>query len=109
MFIFDTSATANAWILSVLCVLIFVPIKYVYPSRLDYLTRSKYLKILMHVFSLIYGISAALILWTYPAIQPALLAISLGYVILYLTLSLYRTYSPMIIAKIASHKAERSK
>ncbi|GGI77074.1 phosphatidylcholine synthase [Legionella impletisoli] len=108
MFIFNTSAITNAFILSVLCVLIFVPIKYVYPSRLDYLTRSKYLKILMHVFSLTYGVSSVLILWIYPMRNPILLAISLAYVVLYLVLSIYRTYSPMIIAKIALHKAEKA-
>jgi len=104
MFIFDTSMHTNTWILSVLCVLIFVPIKYVYPSRLDYLTKSKILKVLMHCCSLIYGVSTALILWYYPQINPIWLGISLGYVIMYLTLSIYRTYSPMIMAKIAAHR-----
>ncbi|WP_131739767.1 phosphatidylcholine synthase [Legionella adelaidensis] len=104
MFIFNTSMVTNAWILSVLCVLIFVPVKYVYPSRLDYLTQSKRLKLLMHLCSLLFGISSALILWTYPEQHPALLAISLGYVIMYLILSIYRTYSPMLIAKINAIK-----
>ncbi|WP_133131388.1 phosphatidylcholine synthase [Legionella yabuuchiae] len=108
MFIFNTSTITNALILTVLCVLIFVPIKYVYPSRLDYLTPSKYLKVLMHIFSIIYGISSVLILWIYPVTNPILLTISLAYVVLYLALSIYRTYSPMITAKIASHKAEKA-
>lgn len=106
MLIFNTSMYTNAWILSILCVLIFIPIKYVYPSRLDYLTKSKKLKILMHTCSLIYGVSAALILWDYPKSNPIWLGISLGYVIMYLTLSMYRTYTPMIMAKIAAHKDE---
>lgn len=104
MFIFDTSMYTNAWILSILCVLIFVPIKYVYPSRLDYLTEYKFLKVVMHTFSLIYGISSALVLWNYPHIDSIWLCLSIGYVIMYLTLSMYRTYSPMNKSKILSNK-----
>lgn len=99
MFICNTSMTVNAILLSIFCILIFVPIKYVYPSRLDYLTKSKGLKILMHCCSLLYGVSSALLLWLYPQNESFLMAISLGYVILYLTLSMYRTYSPMAIEK----------
>jgi phosphatidylcholine synthase len=105
MFIFNSEAYTNLWILMTLSILIFVPIKYVYPSRLDYLTNSRQLKILMHLCSLIYGMSSAFLLWYYPSSNPLGLAVSLGYVLLYLILSLYRTYSPMIIAKIAAHKA----
>lgn len=104
MFIFDTSMTLNAWILAIFCLLIFVPIKYVYPSRLDYLTESKKLKLLMHTFSAIYGISSTLILWHYPSIDSLWLMISFGYIIMYLFLSFYRTYSPMILAKITVHR-----
>lgn len=104
MFIFSTSMVTNAWILTILCILIFVPIKYVYPSRLDYLTKSKKLKILMHTCSLLFGVSAAIILWTYPQSAQIWLTISLAYVVMYLVLSMYRTYSPMIIAKINANK-----
>jgi len=100
MYIFNTSSQLNMVLLLTLCVLIFVPIKYVYPSRLDYLTESLQLKILMHCCSLTFGVSSALALWHYPYIHPIWLALSFGYVIMYLTLSVYRTCSPMIIAKI---------
>jgi len=104
MFIFSTSTTFNTIVLLGLCVLIFVPIKYVYPSRLDYLTESKFLKLLMHVFSIGYGICSAVVLWTYPQINQVCLLLSLSYILLYLTLSVYRTYSPMILSKIAAYK-----
>lgn len=104
MFIFETSMTVNAAILITLCILIFVPIKYVYPSRLDYLTESRFLKSLMHGFSILYGLCSAVILWTYPEINRTCLLLSLGYIIMYLLLSFYRTYSPMILSKIASYK-----
>jgi len=104
LFIFDTSMIFNAVILGILCVLIFVPIKYVYPSRLDYLTDSKPCKYLMHIFSILYGICSAVILWNYPESNPLCMALSLGYIIMYLALSFYRTYSPMLMSKIATYK-----
>lgn len=104
MFILNTSMSTNALVLIILCILIFVPVKYVYPSRLDYLTESKSLKVLMHTFSLIYGISSALILWNYPNINPLWLVLSIGYVILYLILSLYRTFSPLIKLRLATNR-----
>ena len=104
MFIFETSMTLNAIILLTFCVLIFVPIKYVYPSRLDYLTESRSLKSLMHGCSIIYAICSAIILWTYPTLNPLCLFLSLCYITMYLVLSFYRTCSPMILSKIASYK-----
>ena len=104
MFIFNTSMNFNAVVLSLLCLLIFVPVKYVYPSRLDYLTDSKLLKLLMHCCSSIYGISAICLLIYYPETNNLWLLLSLGYVVMYLFLSFYRTYYPMIRAKITSHR-----
>jgi len=104
MFIFNTSMNVNMWILISFCVLVFVPIKYVYPSRLDYLTNSIRLKYLMHTCSALYGISSTMILWQYPSIDSLWLGLSFGYVIMYLFLSFYRTYSPMILAKISVHR-----
>ena len=104
MFIFNTSMTFNAFILSLLCVLIFVPVKYVYPSRLDYLTDSKLLKILMHCCSIVYAISSLCLLLYYPKTNAIWLSLSLGYVCMYMSLSFYRTYYPLIKAKIATTK-----
>lgn len=95
MFIFNTSPVFNAVTLAVFCALIFVPIKYVYPSRLDHLTDSRALKILMHVFSVIYAISSGVVLWSYPQVNPVFLVLSLGYVIMYLMMSMYKTCFPM--------------
>lgn len=106
MFIFSSSATINAFILIGLSILIFVPIKYVYPSRLDYLTESRPLKILMHCFSLFYAISCAAILWQYPSPQKIWLIVSLTYVAIYLYLSLYRSWYPLIKSKIVARKVK---
>ncbi len=104
MFIFSTSMAFNALILSILCVLIFVPVKYVYPSRLDYLTNSKPLKIFMHCCSIIYGISSAYLLLDYPDTNHVWLSLSLGYIGMYLILSFYRTYSPLAKEKVVVDK-----
>jgi len=104
MFIFNSGMWTNFTILLLLSILIFVPVKYVYPSRLDYLTESISLKIVMHASSIIYGISAIFILMQFPKIDTFWLFLSLAYVVMYLTLSFYRTYSPMIKAKIAAKK-----
>lgn len=99
MFIFNTSMTFNACILIIFCVMIFIPIKYVYPSRIDYLTKSKGLKVMMHSCSLLYGISSSLLLIQYPTRENVWIAISLGYIFLYLALSMYRTFSPLMMNK----------
>ncbi len=104
MYIFNTSSLFNAFLLSLFSLLIFVPVKYVYPSRLDYLTDSKILKFLMHCCSALYGISSLVLLVYYPKTNPVCLTISLGYILIYLFLSFYRTYSPLIRAKINTHK-----
>jgi phosphatidylcholine synthase len=104
MYIFNTSMIFNAILLSLFCVLIFVPVKYVYPSRLDYLTDSKILKILMHCCSATYGISSACLLIYYPNTNKLWLSLSLGYIVMYLFLSFYRTYSPMIKAKMNANR-----
>lgn len=104
MFLFNTTATTNAILLTILSILIFVPVKYVYPSRLDYLTESRVLKILMHCCSLIYGVSSLCLLTNYPNTNTVWLTLSMAYLAMYLYLSFYRTYYPMIKAKIAAHK-----
>ncbi len=109
MYIFNTSMTMNAILLGIFSILIFVPIKYIYPSRLDFLTQSKQLKILMHCCSLLYGISSSLILWDYPNNNPLWLSISLGYIVLYLALSLYRTFNPMKMERKKSRSYEHQK
>ncbi|MFA6303808.1 MAG: CDP-alcohol phosphatidyltransferase family protein [Legionella sp.] len=95
MFILNTSSITNALVLSFFCILIFVPIKYVYPSRLDYLTDSKAMKILMHICSSIYGISTLFLLLNYPEQSNFWMCLSLGYVAIYLLMSFYRTIYPL--------------
>ena len=95
LILFTTSSLTNAVILLTCVVLVFVPIKYVYPSRLDYLTSLPWLRKLMLVASITYGIVSIALLWTFPDKHPLLLFYTLAYIIFYLGFSLYRTVVPM--------------
>lgn len=77
----------NPWVnltLLVLCnILIFVPVKYVYPSRNGRLRK------LTLILSYLYGIFGVWALIQYPHIQPWLIWVSFVYVAYYLGLSLW--------------------
>lgn len=96
MFLLHTSALANAIILIICSALVFVPIKYVYPSRIDYLTQSPFLKKLMNLCSIIYGACSLMLLFNYPYLNPWYGAVSIGYLFLYLSLSVYHTCKPFL-------------
>ncbi len=96
LFFWQINPTMNAIILCVLAILSFVPIKYVYPSRLDYLTPNFFLRMAMLFATILWGISTAGLLWVYPKSNYLLDAISMGYMILYVAVSLYRTWFPLV-------------
>jgi phosphatidylcholine synthase len=85
----------NLGILLTLAVLSFVPIKYVYPSRLDYLKHNKILRYGMVVATVLWGFATAGLLWVYPESSIPLVIVSMGYLILYVAISLYRTWVPL--------------
>lgn len=95
LFFWQTSAWLNLVIVLVLAVMVFVPVKYVYPSRLDYLTRNEWLRWAMLTATFIWGIATAMMLWIYPRSNPILVTISMGYVVFYVAISLYRTFWPL--------------
>lgn len=99
LFFWQTSVWFNAILILALAILSFVPIKYIYPSRLDYLTPNLFLRNLMAVFTLIWGLATMGLLWLYPRSNHFLVFLSISYIILYICISLYRTYHPMRIIK----------
>jgi phosphatidylcholine synthase len=94
LFFWQMSSVTNMGILLLLALLSFVPIKYVYPSRLDYLTDNKYLRLSMGLITLLWGVATSGLLWVYPETNHFLVAISIGYMLLYIGISLYRTWVP---------------
>ena len=83
MFLLRWPAMTNAAILALLAVLVFVPIRYVYPSR------TPIWQPLTLVLSVVWGLMLALMLWQYPAVSGLVLAASFAFPIYYAALSLY--------------------
>jgi len=95
-FVWGTAPWTNLAIVVVLSVLIFVPIKYVYPSRLKYLSENPWLRRAMLSASLVWGFSAIGLLWLYPGTNRILMALSIAYVGLYFGVSIYKTFAELI-------------
>ncbi len=95
LFFWQMSQLHNLLLLFLLAVLSFVPIKYVYPSRLDYLADNKWLRLGMLLLTILWGCATAGLLWVYPKSNYILDSISMGYIILYVIISLYRTWVPL--------------
>jgi phosphatidylcholine synthase len=95
LFFWQMDSMINVGILIVLAILSFVPIKYVYPSRLDYLTNNKYLRLCMVFITILWGATTCALLWVYPQTNHFLVSASIGYMLLYIGISLYRTWVPL--------------
>jgi phosphatidylcholine synthase len=76
-------APVNAAILLALAVLVFVPIRYIYPSRTSVARR------LTNVFGIVWGGLMLLMLWQYPAVSRAIIIASLIFPVYYVTLSFW--------------------
>jgi phosphatidylcholine synthase len=85
LFMFSLPEWANLLLILVLCLTVFVPIKYVYPSR------TAPLRPLTLLLTTVWGAMVVGVLLRYPQQSPMLLYGSLVYVIYYLGLSLYFT------------------
>lgn len=95
LFFWQMNHWVNLIILFTLAVLSFVPLKYVYPSRLDYLTHSNLLRIAMLILTIMWGAATAELLWVYPQTNSILVVLSMGYLLLYAAISFYRTWCPL--------------
>ena len=76
-------AAANAVLLSVLAVLVFVPIRYVYPSR------TVTLRVPTLVLGAIWAVLMLVVVWRLPATDGPWAALSLVFPVYYTILSLY--------------------
>jgi phosphatidylcholine synthase len=82
LFLMHESQVVNALVLSALAVLVFVPIRYLYPSR------TPTLRALTVALGIAWGITLLVIVWQLPAISAPLLWGSLAFPIYYVVLSL---------------------
>ena len=77
----------NGVILLVLAVMVFVPIRYVYPSRTPVLRR------LTNGLGAIWGVLIGVMLWQYPAISPPVLWASMVFPVYYFGLSFWLQFT----------------
>jgi phosphatidylcholine synthase len=83
LFVLQWAPLVNGMILVLFAVLVFVPIRYVYPSR------TPVWQVLTLVFGVGWGITLAVMLWQYPAVSYPVLVSSFAYPLYYTVLSLY--------------------
>lgn len=95
LFFWQTPPLVNLIIILGLAIMVFVPIKYVYPSRMDYLTSNPWLRWAMLLATVLWGVATAAMLWIYPASHPLLVTLSMGYCVAYVAVSIYRTFVPL--------------
>lgn len=87
LFVLNLSAMTNFIIIVTLVVLVFIPIKYVYPTRTVHLQR------LTMPLSVLWGIVCVAILVQYPTPSPILIQLSLLFVVYYVSVSLFAMFS----------------
>lgn len=85
MFLLNFNPWVNFAIVALLAVMVFVPIKYIYPSR------STFQPALMMALSILWGICTLSMLFLYPNYPAWLMAFSLAYIVFYQGASIYLT------------------
>lgn len=88
-FLWQTPPVWNFWVVAGCAALVFVPVKYVYPSRLE--SFRPRLRVAMLTGTLLWGASTVAQLWLYPRRDPGLVAVSLAYLVLYVAVSVWAT------------------
>jgi len=81
----------NAGIVLSLSILSFVPVKFVYPSRLDYLSQYSSVRNGFIAATIIWGLATVSMLFFYPDVPNFLYGIVALYTVLYTSMSLYKT------------------
>jgi phosphatidylcholine synthase len=83
--VLDASPTAVAVTLVVFSILVFVPVRYLYPSRMTTLRTTTL------VLSAVWAVTYVVLLLQYPDPHPAVVAVSLAYLVYYNGLSVWFT------------------
>lgn len=81
--VLSLSSIINFWILFTCVILVFVPIKYIYPSRFE--------NKLFLGLTIIWGVLFSTIIWQYPNPNMQFVWLSLAYCAVYTGLSIYKT------------------
>ena len=94
LYFWQMSPWINLTVIVILSILVFVPIKYIYPSRLEYLSPNPWIRRGFMTATLLWGLATAGMLLVYPNSNLFFVSISIGYAMLYFLVSLYRTLRP---------------
>ena len=97
--VLDVGRTGVGITLAVLTVLVFVPVRYVYPSR------TKLLRGLNLALAGAWLVSYAVLLTQYPDPHPAVVAVSLAYLVYYVVLSVYLTVGGRLRSRQAGQRS----
>ena len=92
---FGFSGINNFIIVIVLFILTFIPIKYIYPSRMRYVSGKKIFLISLFTCTLIWGVATIVSVIMWPKLNPILALLIISYILLYFGLSIYRTIKPL--------------
>lgn len=92
---FGLSTNINFLIIMACVVLVFVPIKYIYPSRIEYVFKQNWARWFFRIATGVWGGAFLVLLVGFPKMNTEAMVVSLGYVSLYTILSLYRTLKPL--------------
>ena len=95
MLVLSTSQHTNAIALIIGVTLVFIPIKYVYPSRMEYLTSSVFLRRAMLASTLFWVAALLTMQWLFPETPAWARCTAVGFPLLYLAVSVYRTLRPL--------------
>lgn len=90
----------NNWnfiIVMVCAVLIFVPIKYVYPSRIEFVFKQNWAKWVFRIGTGVWGVAFILQLIDFPKLNTTAVWLSSLYIVSYVVVSLYRTFKPLSV------------
>ncbi|MBF0397846.1 MAG: phosphatidylcholine synthase [Desulfobacterales bacterium] len=94
-FVLQTPKIVNGILSFILVIMIFIPIKYVYPSRISNLSNLLWVRLAMQAATLMWGGSLSVLLWYYPEINLPATIISITYILIYILVSIYRTFIPL--------------
>lgn len=95
LFMWNMSPLVNAAILLLLAVLVFYPVKYIYPTRMENLSPHATVRRAVVFATIVWGGACLAQLIIYPDQSLFLALVTLGYSGSYLFLSFYRTYAPL--------------
>jgi phosphatidylcholine synthase len=94
-FVWNSPPLFNLAAVCALAGLVFVPIKYIYPSRMQHLSASRALRATALAATGLWGLASAGLLWLYPRPNLALSAYCAACIAAYFAASIYRTIVPL--------------